>query len=358
MVDVSGELQVDVKHDIVRTRMDSSGRVIDAGRKGLRGELHDVAATRAAGYCGNCYGGTPSTENGCCNTCDEVREAYSRKGWSFPNPDGVEQCRAEHWTETVQSQAEEGCNVAGLLHVNKVVGNIHISMGRTFQVNQWGMQGMVPYLQGGKLPQVHDFGHIINQLSFGGDDEFGMGRQQKPHIVQDIKKKLSIQDPLQGIRAHADQGNFMYQYYIKVVPTEYHTLSGKVLNTRQYSVTAYERDLNPGADALHAARVGAGMIKSDANDAHRTLHAYRGTASVLFNYELSALKLVHTETTRSFSHFLGALCAIVGGVLTMGALLDSYLYQHRLRSAARIAPRGALSIDGGLGFASASGKFL
>lgn len=43
---------------------------------------------------GGCYGGTPPTEGenaGCCNTCDEVREAYVRRGWSFVNPDAVEQ---------------------------------------------------------------------------------------------------------------------------------------------------------------------------------------------------------------------------------------------------------------------------
>lgn len=46
---------------------------------------------------GSCYGGTPPTDGpnpGCCNTCDEVREAYVRRGWSFVNPDAVEQVRS------------------------------------------------------------------------------------------------------------------------------------------------------------------------------------------------------------------------------------------------------------------------
>lgn len=360
VVDVAGKLQVDIKHDIVRTRLDKHGQVIEQGRKGLRGEAHDVAATRAPDYCGNCYGGTPSEDTGCCNTCDEVRESYARKGWSFPNPDGVEQCRAEHWTEKVQHQAEEGCAVSGVLHVNKVIGNIHISMGRTFQVNQWGMQNLVPYLQGGKMPATHDFGHTINELSFGAhESEFtNMGPSGRAQIADHTKSKLKIRDPLKNHVAHMDKGNFMYQYYMKVVPTEYNTIDGQRLATRQYSVTAYERDLNPGADATHAAQVGAGLAKGDANDAHMTLHGYRGTPSVLFNYELAPLKTVRTETSRSLAHFLGAVCAIVGGILTLGTVVDSYIYRTRLRSAARTAPRGALSVDDGLGFASASGKFL
>lgn len=40
-------------------------------------------------YCGSCYGAERSAEE-CCNTCEEVRDAYLRKGWGF-NADGVVQ---------------------------------------------------------------------------------------------------------------------------------------------------------------------------------------------------------------------------------------------------------------------------
>jgi len=43
---------------------------------------------------GTCYGGTPPTDGpnpGCCNSCDDVRESYVRRGWSFVNPDSIEQ---------------------------------------------------------------------------------------------------------------------------------------------------------------------------------------------------------------------------------------------------------------------------
>lgn len=41
-------------------------------------------------YCGSCYGGVPP-ESGCCNTCEDVREAYIQKGWSFGDTDSIEQ---------------------------------------------------------------------------------------------------------------------------------------------------------------------------------------------------------------------------------------------------------------------------
>lgn len=40
--------------------------------------------------------------------------------------------------------------------------------------------------------------------------------------------------------------NYMFQYFLKVVSTKLITLSGDVLNTHQYSVTEYERDLSQG----------------------------------------------------------------------------------------------------------------
>lgn len=31
--------------------------------------------------CGDCYGAKSPNEDGCCNTCDDVRKAYSDMGW-------------------------------------------------------------------------------------------------------------------------------------------------------------------------------------------------------------------------------------------------------------------------------------
>ena len=40
--------------------------------------------------CAVVYGGLPP-ESGCCNTCEEVRQAYINRGWSFNTPDAIEQ---------------------------------------------------------------------------------------------------------------------------------------------------------------------------------------------------------------------------------------------------------------------------
>ena len=63
---------------------------IARGSTALKNELDKTAAKRGPDYCGSCYGGI-EPEAGCCNTCEAVRQAYLARGWSFGNPDAVEQ---------------------------------------------------------------------------------------------------------------------------------------------------------------------------------------------------------------------------------------------------------------------------
>lgn len=76
---------------------------------------------------------------------------------------------------------------------------------------------------------------------------------------------------------------------------------------------------------------------------------------LFFNYEISPLKVVHVEERQSFAHFVTSTCAIVGGVLTIAGLVDSFVYQggKRLRTAGQ-GPQPRT----GLGFAGANGKML
>lgn len=91
VMDISGEQQRDVSHNIVKKRITKNGVDVPGQRGGdLRNEIDKLAEMRGSGYCGSCYGGV-EPESGCCNSCEDVRQAYSNKGWSFTNPDNVEQ---------------------------------------------------------------------------------------------------------------------------------------------------------------------------------------------------------------------------------------------------------------------------
>jgi hypothetical protein len=94
LMDISGELQRDISHDILKTRLTPTGTVVHGSQVGeLRNDIDKLNEQRTEGYCGSCYGGEPD-ESGCCNSCDSVREAYTRKGWSFGNPGGIDQVRS------------------------------------------------------------------------------------------------------------------------------------------------------------------------------------------------------------------------------------------------------------------------
>jgi len=94
VMDISGELQRDLSHNILKTRLDQTGKQIpNSFTTDLRNDLDKMHDSKTEGYCGSCYGGI-EPENGCCNTCEEVRQSYLNRGWSFAQPDLIEQVRS------------------------------------------------------------------------------------------------------------------------------------------------------------------------------------------------------------------------------------------------------------------------
>jgi len=95
VMDISGEVQRDITHQILKVRLDQSGEQIpDSHSADPRNDLDRLNEQRSADYCGSCYGGLATNPSGCCNTCDEVRQAYINRGWSFSTPEAVTQVGA------------------------------------------------------------------------------------------------------------------------------------------------------------------------------------------------------------------------------------------------------------------------
>ncbi|KAG8214562.1 Sec1 family-domain-containing protein [Butyriboletus roseoflavus] len=309
VMDISGEQQRDVSHNIIKKRLTKSGVDVPGQRSGdLRNEIDKLAEKRGSGYCGSCYGGV-EPESGCCNTCEEVRQAYSGRGWSFGNPDDIEQCVQEGWSEMLKDQAEEGCNLSGRIRVNKVIGNINISPGRSYQTNNRYFYDLVPYLKDDK--NIHDFSHIVHEFYFMADDEYNPAKSK---IGKEMRRRMGIEEnPLDAYEARTTKAQYMFQYFLKVVSTQFRTLDGKSTNTHQYSVTHFERDLLK-------------PIGEQDKQGVYTQHGVAGAPGAFFSFEISPILVVHSETRQSFAHFLTSTCAIVGGVLTVAALLDSVLF--------------------------------
>ncbi|KIM28739.1 hypothetical protein M408DRAFT_329198 [Serendipita vermifera MAFF 305830] len=326
VTDISGEVVRDITHHVVKTRLDPSALMpIHDGlyRTGLENEVDKQLAAKGPNYCGSCYGGLEPV-SGCCNTCDEVRQAYSDRGWAFGNPDAIDQCVSEHWTDKVQAMQNEGCNIEGRVRVNKVTGNIQFSPGRSFVVNRPEVFQMVPYLQNAN----HYFGHWIHSMEIYDYDEDTWTRQ---HLPEHIRERLGIaRSPLEEVYAHTDNAEYMFQYFLKVVKNTYKSLNGETYKTHQYSTSSYERDL-------------ATLSRGKNEDGIDIVHERLGVPGAFFNFDISSMEVVHIEQKQSWAHFITSMAAIIGGVLTVASLADALLFNTQgliKKGAAAVAAEG------------------
>jgi len=286
-MDVSGEQQGDIDHNMFKQRLDKDGKKVpeqavkeDLGDKS-EDAIKSVKTTLDPSRCESCYG-AESTERPCCNTCEDVRNAYRTRGWAFSDPMGIEQCKREGWKDKFMEQQNEGCRVFGYLEVSKVAGNFHIAPGKSFQQQHVHVHDLQPF--GGKL---FNLTHHIKHLSFG-----------EPYP--------GVHNPLDDTIVPAEESSTMYQYFVKVVPTVYKKSNGVDVWTNQYSFTKHKRTV-------------------------RQMTGEHGLPGVFVLYELSPMLVQYTEKRRSFMHFLTGVCAIVGGIFTVAGLIDSMIY-HSARA--------------------------
>ncbi|KAK8580320.1 hypothetical protein V6N12_070598 [Hibiscus sabdariffa] len=199
-IDISGEQHLDVKHDIVKKRLDAHGNVIEVRPDGIGTPKIEKPLQRHGGrlehnetYCGSCYGAEESDDH-CCNSCEDVHDAYRSKGWAFSNPNMIDQCKREGFLQKIKDEEGEGCNIYGSLEVNKVAGNFHFVPGKSFDEST-----------------IH-----LNDSQAFQKDSFNVKRSP---IV-----------------------------FICVVPTVYSDVSGHTIQSNQFSVTEHYKGAEKGAD--------------------------------------------------------------------------------------------------------------
>jgi hypothetical protein len=266
----------------------------------------DEATHLDPNYCGECYGApapAAAKKPNCCNTCDEVRDAYAGVSWSFGRGENVEQCKRVHYAEKLDAQRREGCRVEGSIRVNKVVGNFHFAPGKSFSNGNMHVHDLDNYFKDGAN---HTFTHKIHTLRFGPElparavqalsygvggsgSAGGSGEWSNHHI-----------NPLDGTEQHTAEVAYNYMYFLKVVSTAYlplgwekkkgkgnidtgaHTYSDWIgvgllgygdhgsIEAHQYSVTSHKRNVHGGSDAA---------------DGHKErVHAKGGIPGVFFSY--------------------------------------------------------------------------
>ncbi|KAJ0980453.1 hypothetical protein J5N97_008708 [Dioscorea zingiberensis] len=248
-IDMSGKHEVDLDTNIWKLRLNKEGQII--GTEYLSDLVEKEHSTHKHD-----------------EDKDHHEESSEKKHEHGLNSD------AEETIKNVKNAMEkhEGCRVYGVLDVQRVAGNFHIS--------------------------VHGLSIFVAQQIFGGAAHVNVS-----HMIHDLSfgpKFPGIHNPLDGtVRVlHDTSGTF--KYYIKVVPTEYRFLSKDVLPTNQFSVTEY-------------------FVPIRETD--------RSWPAVYFLYDLSPITVTIKEERRSFLHFITRLCAVLGGTFALTGMLDRWMFR-------------------------------
>lgn len=116
-----------IEHDVFKRRMDLNGNPIDeAKREDITTKKTNSTTTStlkpddtAVGLvdCGSCYGAQVNTTH-CCNTCQDVIDAYREKRWN-PNIHDFVQCQKEQQLDKDKEAyaLKEACQIYGKIQV-------------------------------------------------------------------------------------------------------------------------------------------------------------------------------------------------------------------------------------------------
>lgn len=341
-MDVAGDSQINVDDTLVKRKLHLDGRPLS--KEEIRVETnahrqHQEAQERLLkeelpdDYCGPCYG-AQENDGQCCQTCDEVIDAYQNKKW---RTDALfmtaEQCIREgrDKKEPKLMTKGQGCRMSGYMTVNRVAGNFHIAMGEGIERNGRHIHSFVPE----DAPNFNA-SHVIHELSFGPE-----GHQNNGSPLNGVSKIVTHEHGTTGL----------FQYFIKIVPTAYVGLkdltgsleggfsdknAADVFETNRYFFTERFRPLM----AEEIIEETEGRSVEDAVDKKKIAHAgHGGTHSnkdhhkiqnsvlpgVFFIYEIYPFAVEISKNSVPFTHLLIRLMASVGGVFTVVKLADSFL---------------------------------
>lgn len=119
-MDSSGDQHIQIQHNIFKHRLDLEGNpIIEENQHPIK-EIVATSTDPKNVTCGSCYGAQQNSSQ-CCNTCEEVLEAYKIKKWDV-DIKKIEQCKGqeEKYKRHDKEAFKEGCRIEGHLEVNRV----------------------------------------------------------------------------------------------------------------------------------------------------------------------------------------------------------------------------------------------
>ncbi|KAF2288809.1 hypothetical protein GH714_014410 [Hevea brasiliensis] len=244
-IDLSGKHEVDLDTNIWKLRLNSYGHIIGTEY------LSDLVEKEHAAH-----------------KHDDDKDHHEDSDTNL-HAHGFDQAAESMIKKVKQALANgEGCRVYGVLDVQRVAGNFHVS--------------------------VHGLNILAAQMIFEGATHVNVS-----HIIHDLSfgpKYPGLHNPLDGTTRILHDTSGVFKYYIKIVPTEYRYISKEVLPTNQFSVTEYFSPISEFDKKWPA---------------------------VYFLYDLSPITVAIKEERRSFLHFITRLCAVLGGTFALSGGVDT-----------------------------------
>ncbi|CAN6452193.1 unnamed protein product [Victoria cruziana] len=172
-----------------------------------------------------------------------------------------------------------GCRIEGFVRVKKVPGNLVISAhsgAHSFDAS------------------VMNMSHVVNHFSFG--------KRLSVRMLNEVKRLTpylgASTDRLTGTAYITKQGdenaNVTIEHYLQIVKTE--VVSRKA--SQEFK-----------------------LLEEYEYTAHSSLVHSHDIPVAKFHFELSPMQVLVTEVSKSFSHFITNVCAIVGGIFTVSSAL-------------------------------------
>eukprot|EP00605_Chrysophyceae_sp_TOSAG23-4_P000903 GSChrysophyteH1.ASY1.ANO1.994.1 assembled CDS len=282
-MDVAGDNQLNMEDSMFKQRLTSTGDTIVDKTAQRASDLRDP------NECLPCYGAESGAIK-CCNTCQELKDAYAALGWSTAEVvKSAKQCVGEVKVNPyVGIEKGEGCRIYGQMTVNRVAGNIHIAHGES--IVRDGRH--IHQFNAAEAPSFNT-SHTINSLSFG---------KKYPGMPP---------GPLNGnVRiVDAKVGTGLFQYFIKVIPTTY---------TNQYTMTERFRPL---------------VLPTFPRLPDGTPDFRKAQQSVLpgifFVYDVSPFLVEVVRSRVPLLHYLTRVCSTIGGVIAVMGVIDRAWYSFQ-----------------------------
>lgn len=190
--------------------------------------------------------------------------------------------------KTKPNTKPDACRLHGVLTLNKVAGNFHVTAGKSLSLPRGHIHLNMLF---DDTPQ--NFSHRINRLSFGA-----------PYN--------GIVHPLEGDEKITSDENMLYQYFIEVVPTDIDTAFERI-KAFQYSVKELERPI------------------SHSQGSH-------GIPGIFIKYDMAALKVRVYMERENIIKFMLRLFAVIGGIYIIVGFLNYIVILLRTAFIKKAAP--------------------